>query len=219
MQICTDFTPRPHSRFHPTDPGDISQHCSKKAGDIILCQTATPKPGAPFTNHSEDYWSWSEFVAAHLQFFHLRFHWNYLPKAYFKDFLKSHVLSGQTWLLRAPQSRNGQDPTIQEGLLRWRLQNHRKHENRPGLQQLETQPWLLNKLFSVHPRSGSHSVAALGNICAWHRGLYCCGTTAPSPAVDHEREAVRSTRVSVHCVPASHHWHQWFAVSDRGAIC
>lgn len=65
VQIC----------FHSTASGEVSQYLSKKAGDIVVCEMATPKFGAPFINHSEDYWSWIEFVAAHSRFFHFRFHW------------------------------------------------------------------------------------------------------------------------------------------------
>lgn len=85
VQIC----------FHPTASGEVSQHLSKEAGDIILCEMATPKLGSPFTKHAEVYWSWIEFVAAHSHFFHFRFHWKNLPKARFTDFVKSQVPSAR----------------------------------------------------------------------------------------------------------------------------
>jgi len=45
------------------------------------------------------------------------------------------------WLLSAPQSRAemGKNPPSKRGLLMWRLQNHKKHENCTDLQQLEMQ--------------------------------------------------------------------------------
>lgn len=192
----------------PTATEEVSQHLSKKAGDIILCQIFTPKLGAPFRNHSEDYWSWSEFMAAPLLFFLFRFHWN-LPKACFTDFCK--ILGAVSWARLL--SRNRQDP--KRALLRWTLQSCGKRESCTDLQQLEIQPWILNELFSVHLRSGSHSVAAMCNICARRRDSYCRGATAPSPATGHEWEAVRSPRVSI---PASHYWYQWFAALDRAAV-
>lgn len=195
VQIC----------LHPTATEEVSQYLSKKAGDTILCQIFTPKLGAPFRNHSEDCWSWSESMAAPSHFF---LYWN-LPKACFTDFCKILGVISWAWLL----SRNGQDP--KRALLRWTLQSCRKHESCTDLQQLEIQPWILNELFSVHLRPGSHSVAAMCNLCARHRDSYCCRATAPSPATGHEWEAVQSPHVSI---PASHFWYQWCAALDRAAV-
>lgn len=78
---------QPQKRFPNTSP--------RKQEILFSCQMATPEPGAPLTNHSEDYWSWNEFVAAYLPFFHLRLHWTYLPKVCFTDFVKSQVPSAR----------------------------------------------------------------------------------------------------------------------------
>lgn len=85
------------------------------------------------------------------------------------------------WLLSAPQSRAGlgKAPSPSWGLLRWRVQSCEKQESHIDLQQLEIQPCILNQLFSVHPRSGSHSGAAMGNIRAGHRDTLCHGVLQP----------------------------------------
>lgn len=107
------------THFYPKTSGEAPQDLSKKAGGIIFCHMATPKPGGPFTSHSEDYWSWSEFVAARLHSSLCRFHWNYLPKTYFTSFVKSQVPSAGNgcWVLhKAQQKLVRKDPTIREGI-------------------------------------------------------------------------------------------------------
>lgn len=105
------------------------------------------------------------------------------------------------WQLSAPQSEAelGKTPSPSRGLLRWRVQSCRKHQNHTDLQQLEIQPWILNQLFSVHTRSGSHSVAAMGNICARHRDTHCHRAAAPSDPIGHEPAAVHSLHISLYC--------------------
>lgn len=106
------------------------------------------------------------------------------------DFVKSEMPSARRGCWVPPQSRAEMDqaPSITSGLLRWRLQSCRKHENCTDSQQLGIQSWILNEYFSIHPRSGSRSVAAAGNLCAQHRDSYWHGATTPSPAAGHSEK-------------------------------
>lgn len=99
------------------------------------------------------------------------------------------------WLLSAPQSRVGLGRTLSpsRGLLRCRAVRNRRatlicSSWRPALNPTPT--------LSVHPRSGSHSGAAMGSICAGHRETLCHGAVAPT---SHEWAAMHSPHGCLHC--------------------
>lgn len=171
----------------------------------ILCQRATPKPELlspkpELLSHTTEKTTGggvSLWLAVHTLSFKVSL--EVLAKSMIHGFCEIPGAISWAWLLSAPQSRAelGKTPSSSGGLLRWRVQSHRKQENHTGLQHLEIQPWVLNQLFSVHPRCGSHSVAAVGSMSARHRDRLCHGAAAPSTPTGHEWAAVPSLHVSL----------------------